>query len=168
MRDFTVDSIKMSVSNGTTEKTLTHCGQASHVCIIKLSHHWFREWLVTWPAPGHYLDQCLNSVNEILGKIFQWNFNQNTTIFIIEKMHWKILSGKRRPFCLSLNVLTFEFVNDLWGSNWQKCVNTCDEMIKYFNGPVCTPSKVLWSSHMVQYAKPSINILLQCQHSFIL
>ena len=32
---------------------------------------WFRSWLVTWPAPGHYLNQCWNIVNWILGKKLQ-------------------------------------------------------------------------------------------------
>ena len=22
------------------------------------NHYWFRQWLVTWPVPSHYLNQC--------------------------------------------------------------------------------------------------------------
>ena len=34
----------------------------------------------------------------------QWNFNRNSCIFI-KKIYLKMLCGKRRPFCLGLNVL---------------------------------------------------------------
>ena len=32
--------------------------QVTHTCISKLSHHWFRYWLVACLAPTHYLNQC--------------------------------------------------------------------------------------------------------------
>ena len=63
---------------------LTHWGKVTHICIIKLSHHWFRPWLVAWLAPSHYLNQCWNNVNRTPGNIFQSNFKQNTIIFIEE------------------------------------------------------------------------------------
>ena len=63
---------------------LTHWGRVRHICVIKLIHHWFRQWFIAWPAPSHYLNQCWNIVNWILGNKFQWNFHQNTTIFIQE------------------------------------------------------------------------------------
>ena len=39
-----------------------------------------------WSAPSHYLNQCWNIVNWILGKTFQWNFNWNHNIFIQENV----------------------------------------------------------------------------------
>ena len=38
-----------------------------HICVCKLSTHWFRLWLVTCVAPSHYLNQCWLIVN--------WTFN---------------------------------------------------------------------------------------------
>ena len=29
------------------------------------NHYWFRQWLVAWPAPSHYLNQCWNIVNTL-------------------------------------------------------------------------------------------------------
>ena len=47
-------------------QSLTHWGQVTHICITNLDHHWFRQWLVVWMVPSHYLNQCLNIVD--------WNF----------------------------------------------------------------------------------------------
>ena len=66
-------------------------------------HHWFRWWLVTWLAPSHYLNQWWNIVNWSPGKKLQWNRYLNLYIFIQE-----MSSGKWRPFCLSLIVITNE------------------------------------------------------------
>ena len=49
-----------------------------------INHHWFRQWLVTWPAPSDYLNQCWNIVNWTLSNKFQWNLNRNSYIFIQE------------------------------------------------------------------------------------
>ena len=37
---------------------LTQLGRATHIWVSKLSHHWFRKWLVACSAPNHYLNQC--------------------------------------------------------------------------------------------------------------
>ena len=55
----------------------------------KSNRHWFRQWLVTRPAPSHYLNQCWNIVN--------WNLSN--------KMLLQTLTERRQPFCLGLNVL---------------------------------------------------------------
>ena len=48
------------------------------------SHHWFRYWLVAWPAPSHYLNQCWIIVNRNLSDRLQGNHKQNSYIFITE------------------------------------------------------------------------------------
>ena len=48
------------------------------------NHHWFRQWLVAWTAPSHYLNQSWNIVNWTLGNKLQWNCNRNSNIFIEE------------------------------------------------------------------------------------
>ena len=44
--------------------------------------HWFRQWLVAWPAPSHYLNQFWLIVNWTLRNKLPWNSNQNTKVFI--------------------------------------------------------------------------------------
>ena len=80
------------------------------------NHHLFRYWLDAWPVLSHYLNQCWNIVNWDLGNKLQWNLSRNLCIFIkenaFENVFWKMLavlsqpSGKCRPFCLGLNVLS--------------------------------------------------------------
>ena len=50
------------------------------------NHHWFRKWLVAWPPPSHYLNQCWDIVNWTLRNKLQWNLNQNPYIFIQENV----------------------------------------------------------------------------------
>ena len=40
--------------------------------------------MVGWSTPSHYLDQCWNIVNLTLRNKLQWNFKQNSYIFIQE------------------------------------------------------------------------------------
>ena len=65
------------------------------------NHHWFRQWLVAWPAPSHHLNQCWNIVNWTLGNKLQWNINRNLYIFIQENAFeiavWKIAAILPRP-----------------------------------------------------------------------
>ena len=70
---------------------LTHCGQVTHICISKLDH---------------YLEQCWFNANRNIRNNFEWDSNLNSTILHWKKIHLKMSSGKWRPFCLGLNVLT--------------------------------------------------------------
>ena len=82
---------------------LTQWGRVPHICFIKLDHHWFRQWLVTWPAPSHYLNHCWNAVHWTLWNKCQWNCSKHTTIFK-EENGFGYVVRKWRPFCLGLNV----------------------------------------------------------------
>ena len=42
--------------------SLTHWGRVTYMC-QQTNQHWFRQWLVAWPVPNHYLNQCWNIVN---------------------------------------------------------------------------------------------------------
>ena len=57
-----------------------------------LSHHWFRQWLVTCSTPRHYLKQLWLPVNWTLGNKSQYHCNVNSSIFCKE-MHLKISSA---------------------------------------------------------------------------
>ena len=56
-------------------------------------------------APQHSLNQCWHVVNFTIRNTSQSNFNRNSYIF--KKMHFKMSSGKWRPFCLVHNVLRY-------------------------------------------------------------
>ena len=64
---------------------LTHRSQVTLECITKQGHQWSRWWLIACFASSHYLNQCWLIIHRTVGNIFQWNLNQNTTIFILEK-----------------------------------------------------------------------------------
>ena len=88
---------EMHISSRQNEH-LTHWGRVMHIFAS-----WFRQLLVTWPAPRHYLNQCWNIVNWSLRNKRKWNLNQNLYIFIQENPFKNV--WKWQPFCLSLNVL---------------------------------------------------------------
>ena len=66
--------------------------------------HWFRQWLVAWWAPSHYLNQCWNMVNWTLRNKHRWNFNQNSYILIqenaFENVIWKMAAILSWPQCV--------------------------------------------------------------------
>ena len=66
----------------TVRVKLTHLPLGSHICVSELGQHWFRQWLVAYSVPSHYLNQCWIIVNWTLRNKLQWNFNQNTKLFI--------------------------------------------------------------------------------------
>ena len=86
------------------ERSLTHWGRATHICVSKLpiidsdnglSPGWRQA--ITWTNGGILLTGPLGTnLSEILSKIHTFSF---------KKMHLKTLSAKWRPFCLGLNVL---------------------------------------------------------------
>ena len=71
---------------------LTHLTLVPHICVSEWGQHWFRWWLVAYSAPSHYLNQCWIIVRWTLRNTLQWNFNQNTKLFIhLFKCIWKRL-----------------------------------------------------------------------------
>ena len=80
---------------------LTHWGRVTHICVVELDHHWLRQWLVACSAPSHYLNTCWNIVNWTCRNKLQWNFYQNSNIFIqeiaFENVVCKIASILSRP-----------------------------------------------------------------------
>ena len=67
----------------------THLPLVLHICASELGKHWFRQWLVAYSAPSHYLNQCQLITNWTHGNKLQWKFNQNTRLFIHKKSTWK-------------------------------------------------------------------------------
>ena len=77
----------------------THRSRLTHICFGKLSHHWFRWWLVVCLVPSHYLNQfrlilnctLVNKRGEVWMKIQQISF---------KIIYLKMPPAKCRPFCL--------------------------------------------------------------------
>ena len=70
---------------------LTHLPLAPHICVNESGQHWFRQWLVAYSVPSHYLNQCWVIVNWTLRNKFQWNCYQNTKLFIHENVSENII-----------------------------------------------------------------------------
>ena len=49
-----------------------------------VNYHWFRQWLVAWATPSHYLNQYWNVVNWTLRNKFQRNLNRHSYTFMLE------------------------------------------------------------------------------------
>ena len=69
---------------GDAAVTFTHLPLVLHICISESGQHRFRQWLVAYAAPSHYLNQGWVIVNWTLRNKLQWNFNKNTKRFIHE------------------------------------------------------------------------------------
>ena len=73
---------------------LIHLPLVSHICFSELGQHWFRYWLVAYSALSHYPNQRWDVINWTLRNKLQWNFNQNTNIFIQENVSENIICGR--------------------------------------------------------------------------
>ena len=99
------------------EFPLTHWGRVTHICVSKLTFIRSdnglspgRRQAIIWTNAGLLLIGPLGTnFSDILIEIL---------IFSFKKMHLKVSSAKRRPFCLGLNELIF-YWSYSWGSNWQ-------------------------------------------------
>ena len=80
--------------------------------------YWFRQWLVAWLVPSHYLNQCWNIVNWTLRNKLQWNFNRNSNIFIqentFENVVWKIAAILSLPQCINLIIVVLLTMTCNW------------------------------------------------------
>ena len=73
-------------------------------CFYSLNYNWFRQWLVAWSAPSHYLNQSSDIVNWNPRNKLKWHFTLNSYIFIhdnpIKTVIWKMLAILSRPHCV--------------------------------------------------------------------
>ena len=91
---------------------LTHWGRVTHICVGKLiiigSDNGLspgRRQAIIWTIAGIWLIRPLGTIfSEILIEIHKFSFT---------KMHLKMSSGKWRPSCLGLNVLTHWHLGNL-------------------------------------------------------
>ena len=69
----------------------THLPLVPHICVSESGQHWFRQWLVAYSAPSHYLTQCWVIVNWTLRSNLQWIQNQNLKLFFHENASENII-----------------------------------------------------------------------------
>ena len=84
---------------------LTHWGRVTHICVSKLAIIGSGNSL----SPGRRQAIIGTNAGILLIGTMGTNFSQNVIeiyTFSFKKMHLKMSSGKWRPFCLGLNVLT--------------------------------------------------------------
>ena len=110
---------------------LTHLPLVPRICVRESGEHRFRKWLVTYSAPSHYLKQCLLIVNWTLRNKLQWNFNQNSTIFIQENAFENVV-------CKMVAILSRgRWVNNIlqkhaaWQSTWPMNSGCCLPNVTY-------------------------------------
>ena len=85
--------------------TLTHWGRVTHICVSKLTIIGSDNGL----SPGRPQAIIWTNVWILLIRTLGTNFSEILSeihTFSFKKMHLKMSSGKWRPFCLGLNVLT--------------------------------------------------------------
>ena len=88
--------------------SLTHCSLVMPYGVRELGQHWTLILVMAWclMAPIHYLQQCWLIKNQITSNIFQYNFYQNSNIFIqrnaIENVTWQISTILMRSQCVVL------------------------------------------------------------------
>ena len=96
---------------------ITHWGRVMHICVSKL--------IIIGSGNGLSPDrrQAIIWTNAGLLLIgpFETNFSEiliEILIFSFKKMHLKVSSAKRRPFCLGLNVLccTLVLITSIWAT----------------------------------------------------
>ena len=99
-----------------SQMLLTHWGRVTHICVSKLTiigsdNGLLPGWqpAIIWPNAGMFLIGPLRTnFSEILIEI---------PTFLVKKMHLKMSSGKRRPFCLGFNVLMI-YATPAMAVNW--------------------------------------------------
>ena len=70
-------------------------------------------------TPSHYLNQCWVIINWTLGNKLQWNFNQNTRLFIHENASENIICEMAAILSRG-DELTHRGLNKTAGSSWKR------------------------------------------------
>ena len=129
-----------------------------HICISKLAIIGSDNGLspgrrqdIIWTNAGMLIRTLGTNFTEILSEIH---------IFSFKKIHLKMLSGKRRPFCLGLNVLTHWSYHSLALSHWYNPKLTGYQNLSIsrvlYSKPLIYSDTLLWH-HMNTMAYKIIN-----------
>ena len=115
-------------------KLLTHWSRVTHICVSNITIIDSDNGL----SPGQRQAIILTNAGILLIWSYETNLNEiliEIHIFSFKKMHLKMSSGKWRPFCVGLNVLTWQLLHDeeWWpitdfiqlGHHWSRLVTRC-------------------------------------------
>ena len=70
---------------------LIHLPIMSHICLSESGQHWFRQGIVAYSVPSHYLNQCWVMVYWTLLNKIQWHFSQKYNFFNHENAYEDIV-----------------------------------------------------------------------------
>ena len=93
----------------------SHRGRVTQICVSELVHHWFRKWRLI--------------INWNLKNKFQWNFRQNTTVFIQWNWFWYIIC--KMAFCSGLKP---QYIPNMLGK--------CTQQSGYWSTCICWKIRV--------------------------
>ena len=101
----------------------------THICVSKTYHHCFRYLLLTWSAPSHYLNQCCHIVNYTIRNMFQWNFHQNSKVFIHENALENVVCEMAAILslfqCVNAAVIAWSNVIGYCLTHWGRVTHIC-------------------------------------------
>ena len=84
---------------------LIHWGQVTHICIGNLTTIGSENGLSPGRRQSHYLNHCWKIVNCTLRNKLQWNFNQNSNVFIhenaLQNLICEMASTLPQPQCVN-------------------------------------------------------------------
>ena len=104
-------------------RVLTHWRRVTHICVSNITAIGSDSGL----SPGRRKAIIRTNAGILLIEPLGTNFNEilmKIHIFSFKKIHFKMSSGKWRPFCLGLNVLSACFQCGHFGDNCSFCRST--------------------------------------------
>ena len=117
-------------------KQITHWGRVTHICVNKITIIGSDNGL----SPGWHQAIIWTNAGILLIGPLGTNFNDTSIeihTFLFKKIHLKLPSGKWRPFCLGLNVLTMpnsyflshssNYITELTPYTWRPGANFTNE-----------------------------------------
>ena len=122
-----------------SQHTLTHWGRVTHICVVNLTIIGSDNGL----SPGRHQAIIWTNAWILLTGPLATNFIEiliGIQTFLFKKMHLKMSSAKWRPFCLGLNVLTYNStrvsnVSSSCKTNLSASWHTCARMHCVFFSP---------------------------------
>ena len=101
-----------------------HLPLVPHICVSESGQHWFRKWLIAYSAPSHFLNQCWVIVKWTLRNKLQWNFAQNTKLFIHE-------NASENTVCDMAVILSRggDLQSQWYNAAWWQPISLCDMFV---------------------------------------
>ena len=160
---------------------LSHLTLVSHICVSESGQHCFRQWLVTYSAPSHCLNQCWVIIIWTHMNKVQWNFHQNIKLFIHENAFESIVckmaaimscgSGKSNSsitlYFLSITGCSSRECLSKWPIEWSKSVISSQWYVDYLNGiPIgMSLPKSAVVNHIIYAYKNPLQMVLRYVHT---